>query len=115
MFLGFPDIDKSTYYKPILNILQIIYLNSIIPNKLSNEWRFLFSSSIMGESFSTMLGKIMDKGPTLIIVEDEDKHVFGGYAPQSWALSSNFIGNEIDFLLYIAIYSINWYYFVVFF
>lgn len=47
----------------------------------------------MGESFSTMLGKIIDQGPTLIIIEDEDGDIFGGYAPHSWNLGSKFIGN----------------------
>lgn len=93
-FSDFPRLDKSTHFKPILNIMQVIYLNSIIPNEFSKEWRFLFSSNILGESFSTMLGKIIDKGPTLIIVEDEDNHVFGGFAPQSWALGSQFIGKH---------------------
>lgn len=84
--------------------MQIIYLNSIIPNELSREWRFLFSSTILGESFSTMLGKIIDKGPTLIIVEDEDSHIFGGYAPQSWTLSSNFIGEYFSNLILLKLY-----------
>lgn len=45
-----------------------------------------------------MLGKMMDKGPTLFFIEDEDQYIFGGYAPESWALKPQFAGNDTSFL-----------------
>lgn len=35
----------------------------------------------------------MDQGPSVIIVEDSNGYIFGGYAPSSWNLSPNFIGD----------------------
>lgn len=45
-----------------------------------------------------MLGKVMDKGPTLFFIEDEDQYIFGGYAPESWALKPQFAGNDTSLL-----------------
>lgn len=75
-----------------------------MPADLQNKWRFLFSSKIMGESFSTMLGKLLKRGPTLLVVEDEDHYIFAAYASHSWALGPNFIGEtcleSVFFFLY---------------
>lgn len=45
-----------------------------------------------------MLGKMLDKGPTLFFIEDEDQYIFGGYAPESWALKPQFTGNDTSLL-----------------
>lgn len=52
----------------------------------------LFSSSHDGESFSTLVGRIVGKGPTLLVVRDTGGHVFGGYAAQSWSIGPSFYG-----------------------
>ncbi|XP_036226276.2 MTOR-associated protein MEAK7 isoform X2 [Bactrocera oleae] len=88
----------GTNYTPILDIPHVIFINSNLPNEYRNKWRFLFSSKIMGESFSTMLGKILNRGPTLLVIEDEDRYLFAGYSPESWALKSHFFGNESSLL-----------------
>lgn len=62
------------------------------------EWRFLFSSMLHGESFSTLLGKVLNKGPCVIFVQDEDGYLFGGFASASLQLSPNFVGTENAFL-----------------
>lgn len=87
-------MPTDTNYSPILDIPHVIFINSNMPTDLRNKWRFLFSSKIMGESFSTMLGKLLKRGPTLLVVEDEDHYIFAGYAPESWALGPHFIGRE---------------------
>ncbi|XP_017465563.1 PREDICTED: TLD domain-containing protein 1 [Rhagoletis zephyria] len=91
-------LATGTNYTPILDIPHIIFVNSNLPNEYRNKWRFLFSSKIMGESFSTMLAKIVNKGPTLLVVEDEDRYVFAGFCPVSWSLKSQFFGNESSML-----------------
>ncbi|XP_047111094.1 MTOR-associated protein MEAK7-like [Schistocerca piceifrons] len=40
----------------------------------------------------------MNKGPTIVIVRDRDGHVFGGFAPSSWTLSPNYVGDDSSFL-----------------
>ncbi|KAJ6624117.1 MTOR-associated protein MEAK7, partial [Pseudolycoriella hygida] len=85
-------------YPAFTDISQMLFINSNLPMDFRVKWRFLFSSQIHGESFSTLMGRIMDQGPSVIICEDTDGYIFGGFAPDSWALSPNFVGNETAFL-----------------
>lgn len=79
-------------YPAFTDISQMLFINSNLPMDFQQKWRFLFSSQIHGESFSTLLGRIMDQGPSVIIVEDTDGYIYGGFAPASWSLSPNFVG-----------------------
>lgn len=92
------DAPQNSHYRPIIELPHVLYINAQLPREMRHKWRFLFSSKIHGESFSTMLGKMLDKGPTLFFIEDEDQYIFGGYAPESWALKPQFAGNDTSLL-----------------
>lgn len=92
------DAPHNSHYRPIIELPHVLYINAQLPREMRHKWRFLFSSKIHGESFSTMLGKMIDKGPTLFFIEDEDQYIFGGYAPESWALKPQFTGNDTSLL-----------------
>ncbi|KAM8716230.1 hypothetical protein ACLKA7_003159 [Drosophila subpalustris] len=92
------DAPHSSHYRPIIELPHVLYINAQLPREMRHKWRFLFSSKIHGESFSTMLGKMLDKGPTLFFIEDEDQYIFGGYAPESWALKPQFAGDDTSLL-----------------
>lgn len=85
-------------YPAFIDISQILFINSQLPNEYQSKWRFLFSSQIHGESFSTFIGRIMDQGATVIIVEDTNGYIFGSFSTESWALSPNFTGSDTSFL-----------------
>ncbi|CAD7086269.1 unnamed protein product [Hermetia illucens] len=85
-------------YPAFTDISQMLFINSNLPHDHRNKWRFLFSSQIHGESFSTLLGRIMDQGATVLIIEDTNGYIFGGFAPGSWSLGPNFFGNDQAFL-----------------
>lgn len=85
-------------YPAFTDISQMLYINSNLPMDYQQKWRFLFSSQIHGESFSTLLGRITDQGPSVLIVEDTDGYIYGGFATASWSLSPNFVGNDNAFL-----------------
>ena len=55
----------------------------------------LFSSSQHGESFSTLVGRIVKQGPVLLVLRDTGGNVFGGFASQSWTISPEFTGDDI--------------------
>lgn len=38
------------------------------------------------------VGRILEQGPTVLIVEDEDGHIFGGFATDSWVVGPRFFG-----------------------
>ncbi|KAG7207158.1 hypothetical protein KM043_008848 [Ampulex compressa] len=91
-------LENTPHFPSILGLGDVLFLNLSLPQELRNEWRFLFSSQVHGESFSTMLGRIVLQGATIVILQDTDDHVFGGFASDSWALGPNFIGNQSCFL-----------------
>lgn len=43
-------------------------------------------------------GQIVNQGPTLLIIRDKDEHMFGGFAPATWTLNPNFVGDASSFL-----------------
>lgn len=91
-------LENIPHFPSILGLGDVLFLNLSLPHELRDEWRFLFSSQVHGESFSTMLGRIVMQGATIIILQDTDDHVFGGFASDSWRLGPNFIGNQSSFL-----------------
>lgn len=91
-------LENIPHFPSILGLGDVLFLNLSLPYELRNEWRFLFSSQVHGESFSTMLGRIVMQGATIIILQDMDDHVFGGFASDSWSLGPNFTGNQTSFL-----------------
>ncbi|XP_049879997.1 MTOR-associated protein MEAK7 isoform X2 [Pectinophora gossypiella] len=101
--LPFPEgIDPLPDYPAFIDLAHIVWLNSNLPRQHQHKWRFLFSSHIHGESFSTMAGRIQDVGPSLVIIEDNAGYIFGGYASQPWTLSPNFYGTDESFLFTLA-------------
>ncbi|XP_071054421.1 MTOR-associated protein MEAK7 [Onthophagus taurus] len=91
-------LDLIPSYPSILDMNQIVFINAHLPQQYQLEWRFLFSSEIHGESFSTLIGRIVNQGPSVLILEDQNGHMFGGFAPANWTLGPNFFGDDSSFL-----------------
>lgn len=89
------SVPGHLQFESLMDATNVILLNSALPPEYRQEWHFLFSTSIHGESFSKMLGCITNKGPTLIIVSDTLGNVFGGFAPVCWDLGAKFYGKFI--------------------
>lgn len=83
-------------FPSILDMTEISFLNAALPAELRNQWRFLFSTKIHGESFSKLLGNVSSKGPSILIVKDKDGHIFGGFGTESWNLGPKFVGKLLD-------------------
>ncbi|GBF95254.1 hypothetical protein Rsub_08285 [Raphidocelis subcapitata] len=66
---------------------------------LRREWRLLFSSARHGASFSTLLARLGDAAPTLLLVRDSGGHLFGGVAHAPWRRSGAFFGDYANKLL----------------
>jgi hypothetical protein len=91
MCKGVPPQHKQVF-SSVLKITDVLFLNLLLPSAVQQQWRFCFSTGIHGESFAKMLGLIVDKGPTVIIVRDKENNVFGGYASENWTVGPNFRG-----------------------
>jgi hypothetical protein len=53
-------LDLIPSYPSLLDLNQIVFINANLPQQYQLEWRFLFSSEIHGESFSTLIGQSGD-------------------------------------------------------
>ncbi|XP_066570050.1 MTOR-associated protein MEAK7 isoform X2 [Amia ocellicauda] len=85
-------------FQSILDLPCLMYLNSQLPSAMQDQWRFLFSTRLHGESFSQLCGQVVRKGPTVLVLRDNRGHVFGGFASQSWEIKPKFQGNNQCFL-----------------
>lgn len=91
-------LDLIPSYPSLLDLNQIVFINSHLPAAYQYEWRFLFSSEIHGESFSTLIGRIVGQGPSVLVLEDRNGYMFGGFAPASWSLGPRYYGDDSSFL-----------------
>lgn len=44
----------------------------------------------------------MNQGPSVLVVEDDHGHIFGGFATASWTLGPKFFGDDSSFLFTLA-------------
>jgi hypothetical protein len=93
MCKGVPPQYKQVF-PSILKVPDLLFVNTLLPTALQHQWRFCFSTAIQGESFAKMLGLIVDKGPTVIIVKDRNGNVFGGFASENFTVGPNFRGKH---------------------
>ncbi|XP_046638817.1 MTOR-associated protein MEAK7-like isoform X1 [Daphnia pulicaria] len=89
-------------YPSWLSLSDILFINCALPSELRSEWRFLFSSRIHGESFSSLMGNIIDKGPSVVFIKDFDGNIFGGFASTSWTVGPQFKGTKDNFVFSLA-------------
>lgn len=85
-------------FTSMLSAAQVMFLNSALPSVLQSEWRFLFSTTSHGWSFSIFMKQIVGRGPTLLVVEDQSGNKFGGFASVSWEVRPQFHGTPECFL-----------------
>ena len=93
MCRGVPQ-QYQRVFPSVLTVPDVLFLNTFLPPAMQHQWRFCFSTEIHGESFAKLLGLIVDKGPTVIVVKDKNSHVFGGYASENWTVGPNFKGKH---------------------
>ncbi|KAK2709640.1 MTOR-associated protein MEAK7-like [Artemia franciscana] len=91
-------VQANSGYKKFLSFSEIIFVNTAIPLEVRDTWRLLYSTSAHGESFSTLFGNILEKGPSLVFVEDTHGHRFGGFAAEDWRVNPHFYGKPTAFL-----------------
>ncbi|XP_057609923.1 MTOR-associated protein MEAK7 isoform X2 [Chionomys nivalis] len=95
-------VDKGQPFESILDVLPVIYLNSHLAVEHRHRWRLLFSTQLHGQSFSQLCSHITHQGPCLVVLEDRDGYVFGGFASCSWEVKPQFQGDNKCFLFSIT-------------
>ncbi|XP_042824068.1 MTOR-associated protein MEAK7 isoform X2 [Panthera tigris] len=91
-------VDQERVFESILDVPSVIYVNAHLPREQRHRWHLLFSSELHGHSFAQLCGRITHQGPCVLLLEDRDGHVFGGFASCSWEVKPQFQGDDRCFL-----------------
>eukprot|EP00005_Dracoamoeba_jomungandri_P006618 CAMPEP_0174278154 /NCGR_PEP_ID=MMETSP0439-20130205/61318_1 /TAXON_ID=0 /ORGANISM="Stereomyxa ramosa, Strain Chinc5" /LENGTH=502 /DNA_ID=CAMNT_0015370533 /DNA_START=972 /DNA_END=2477 /DNA_ORIENTATION=- len=62
------------------------------------RWKLLYSTMKHGISISTLFNNVASDTPTLIVVEDSNRYVFGGFMTGKWSIKNTFTGTGESFL-----------------
>lgn len=92
------QVAQAQEFESLLDVPSLIYINSHLPAERRHCWRLLFASELHGHSFAQLLGHIVHQGPCVMLLEDHDGHVFGGFASRSWEVKPQFQGDDRCFL-----------------
>ncbi|XP_045845439.1 MTOR-associated protein MEAK7 [Meles meles] len=95
-------VDQERVFESVLDVPSVIYINSHLRREQRQRWRLLFSSELHGHSFAQLCGRITQRGPCVLLLEDHDGQVFGGSASCSWEVKPQFQGDDTCFLFSIS-------------
>eukprot|EP01122_Echinamoeba_exundans_P013067 TRINITY_DN5639_c0_g2_i1.p1 TRINITY_DN5639_c0_g2~~TRINITY_DN5639_c0_g2_i1.p1 ORF type:complete len:723 (-),score=94.45 TRINITY_DN5639_c0_g2_i1:3-2171(-) len=93
--------SSTAFIGPTLKDISVILqtpeiqrkLASILPTRYRNcEWQLLYSTARHGVSLNTFYMKTRNRGPSVMIVEDTEGYVFGGFVSESWEPRKGFYG-----------------------
>lgn len=83
----------------MLDVKTLLALNSQLPHQSKGvPWQQLFNTAVDGESFSVFANLVRKKGPTVVVVRDDEGFVFGFFASQSWEMNASFRGTAESFV-----------------
>ncbi|KAE9358089.1 hypothetical protein PF008_g2830 [Phytophthora fragariae] len=70
-----------------------------LPNYLTcNQMELIFTTRVHGWNFLSFFSRLENKGPTILVVQDEHENIFGAFCPASWKRSTTFFGNGRAFV-----------------
>ncbi|XP_006860349.1 PREDICTED: TLD domain-containing protein 1 [Chrysochloris asiatica] len=95
-------VEQGQEFASVLDVLSVIFVNAHVPREQQHRWRLLFSSQLHGHSFSQLCGRITHRGPCVALLQDQDGHVFGGFASCSWEVKPQFQGDNRCFLFSVS-------------
>jgi len=73
----------------ILSVKDVLYLQYKMPDRHAMErWELVYSTAKHGISINTFYTKVAERAPSIIVVEDSNRNVFGCYATDPWVKSN---------------------------
>ncbi|CAH0478583.1 unnamed protein product [Peronospora belbahrii] len=77
--------------------MQFLWKN--LPNYLTcNQMELAFTTRVHGWNFLSFFSRLGNKGPTIVVVQDEHENIFGAFCSASWKRSKLFFGNGRTFV-----------------
>ncbi|KAG7398991.1 hypothetical protein PHYBOEH_009984 [Phytophthora boehmeriae] len=78
---------------------HVQFLWKHLPNYLTcNQMELVFTTRVHGWNQLSFFSKLENKGPTLLVVQDEHDSIFGAFCPASWKRSKTIFGNGRAFV-----------------
>ncbi|KAI5748656.1 hypothetical protein M8J76_000992 [Diaphorina citri] len=94
----FAAVDAEKSQSCLLDALDVIWLNFHLDNPLHETWTLLYSSNLYDDTLRTLADSIVNKGSTVLVMQDTQGNVFGAYTPSVWRESKAFFGSSKCFL-----------------
>eukprot|EP00913_Durusdinium_trenchii_P014215 g13341.t1 len=63
-----------------------------------SSWRLAYSLRLHGVSLKTFYRRMQREGPSLLVIQDHQGHVFGGFAASAWRLGDRYYGTGESFV-----------------
>jgi hypothetical protein len=82
-------LNRERYEVLVFNLPALLQLR---------QWELVFSLPTHGASFSTFFQQSALCGNSILLIEDQRKHAFGGYAPETWRVRKLYYGTGEAFL-----------------
>jgi len=80
----------------LLNVTMAEYISDNLPVSLripgAVEWVLRYSPKTHGTSINTLYRQMEDYNKSVVIIQDSERRVFGGFAPEAWAPRGKFFG-----------------------
>ena len=99
------EFEGNNYYansnqtSEILTIEFIKFLYSNLPPLLSiQSLKLYYSLTNDGASINTFYHKLVDSGPTLLIIKDSNGYIFGCFCIDEWRVKSLYYGSQSSFV-----------------
>lgn len=81
-----------------LAVALFSYLPALVRIEGAVEWVLRYTPKAHGQSLRNLYRKVARDKRTLLLVQDTEGHVFGGYAPEAWEPSPRFYGSGEAFV-----------------
>lgn len=106
------DIKTETFIptlsrpSAILSREDLVKINRHLPNRFKfMDWKLLYGTQVHGISLNTFFLNLEDAGPSIMVVEDKDRNLFGCFASDSWRIEPHYYGNGECFMFTLKPYS----------
>ncbi|KAL2613540.1 hypothetical protein R1flu_025232 [Riccia fluitans] len=87
----------------VLEDRHIKALAAVLPVRFrSYKWTLLYHTERDGISLNTLYRKVHLNGPTIMVIRDRSKHVFGCYASEEWKVAARIYGTGECFVFQIS-------------
>lgn len=92
-------IVETSEESKIISVESMKGISSHMPLRhRQKRWTLLYSTLRDGISMQTLLRKSKGKAPTILIIRDMNKYVFGAFCSESWRISSRYYGTGETFI-----------------